>query len=95
MTTWLEGLRLLADNSMEVKYTKAESGSLLETSGPAELETRLGTMKSKLFLNVLSARARPKISSTLKEMASLFVQSVYTVSPIVMYMLVSSVFTTA
>jgi hypothetical protein len=29
---------------------------------------------------VLTARSRPKIATTLKEMASLFVQSVYTVS---------------
>ncbi|XP_057372526.1 E3 ubiquitin-protein ligase UBR2-like isoform X1 [Daphnia carinata] len=78
MSIWLEGLQLLADNSREMKYSKTDNTSIYETCGPAELETKLGSMKSKLFVNVLMARTRPKIATTLKEMASLFVQSVYT-----------------
>jgi hypothetical protein len=80
MSIWLEGLQLLADNTREVKYAKMDNTNVYETCGPAEMETKLGSMKSKLFVNVLTARSRPKIATTLKEMASLFVQSVYTVS---------------
>lgn len=80
MSIWLEGLQLLADNSREIKYSKTDNTNIYETCGPTELETKLGSMKSKLFVNVLMARTRPKIATTLKEMASLFVQSVYTVS---------------
>ena len=80
MSIWLEGLQLLADNTREVKYAKTDNTNVYETCGPAEMETKLGSMKSKLFVNVLTARSRPKIATTLKEMASLFVQSVYTVS---------------
>lgn len=83
MSIWLEGLQLLADNSREIKYSKTDNTNIYETCGSAELETKLGSMKSKLFVNVLMARTRPKIATTLKEMASLFVQSVYTVSEIV------------
>lgn len=78
MSIWLEGLQLLADNSREIKYSKTDNTNIYETCGPTELETKLGSMKSKLFVNVLMARTRPKIATTLKEMASLFVQSVYT-----------------
>ncbi len=69
----------MADNSREVAYAKTENTNVYNTCGPSEMETKLGSMKSKLFVNVLLARSRPKIASTLKEMASLFVQSVYTV----------------
>ncbi len=68
------------EGTIETKSAKAEAVTLFETSSPAELEIKMGPMKSKLFGNVLTARARPKIASTLKDMASLFVQSVYTVS---------------
>ena len=79
MSIWLEGLQLLADNSREVAYAKTENTNVYDTCGPSEMETKLGSMKSKLFVNVLLARSRSKIAATLKEMASLFVQSVYTV----------------
>lgn len=82
MNIWLEGLQLLAENSREINYAKTENTNVYETCGHSEMETKLGSMKSKLFVNVLMARARPKIATTLKEMASLFVQSVYTVSRI-------------
>lgn len=81
MNIWLEGLQLLAENSREINYAKTENTNVYDTCGPSEMETKMGSMKSKLFVNVLMARARPKIATTLKEMASLFVQSVYTVSP--------------
>ena len=79
MSIWLEGLQLLADNSRQIDYAKTENTKVYDTCKPAEIESKMGSMKSKLFVNVLMARARPKIATTLKEMASLFVQSVYTV----------------
>ena len=79
MSIWLEGLQLLAENSREINYAKTENTKVYDTLGPAEMDTKLGSMKAKLLTNVLTARNRPKIAVALKEMALLFVQSVYTV----------------
>lgn len=78
ITTWLEGLTLLAENTKELKY---KDGSIIleAPDAPALLELKMGAMRSKLFWNVLAPGSRPKIASSLKEMPSLFAQSVYTV----------------
>lgn len=80
MTALLEGLTILAENAQELKYQKAD-GNLLEAPGaPLLLETKLGTLKARLFWNVLATNNQTRIANHFQEMASVFAQSVFTVS---------------
>lgn len=79
MATFLEGLTILADIAQEHKYKKSD-GHVLHMGPAADFSVRMDPVKAELFWNVLSMRPRPRIASILKDMASLFVQSVYTVS---------------
>lgn len=77
---WLDGLHLLTQSSRKVESPKSEDLDVLVTLNPAELETRLGSDKFQAFAGLLAASHRPKVNSSMKNMASLFVDSVYTVS---------------
>jgi E3 ubiquitin-protein ligase UBR2 len=80
MNVWLEGLQLMTDASQEIKSSNPDVQPFLDTVGPALLDTKMGAVKSRLFINLLTIRTRPKIATTLKKKASLFAQAVYTVS---------------
>jgi len=77
MATLLEGFTILTEIAQEHKYGKSD-GHVLHMGPAADFDVRMGPVKAELFWNVLSMRPRPRIASTLKDMASLFVQSVYT-----------------
>ena len=79
MATLLEGLTILAEIAQEHKYGKSD-GHVLHMGPTADFNVRMDPVKAEPFWNVLTMRPRPRIASTLKNMASLFVQSVYTVS---------------
>ena len=86
MSIWLEGLQLLSDRTQEQKLANNDAPPYLDTVGPARLDTKMGAVKSRLFLNVLAVRPRPKIAPGLKKMASLFAQSVYTVRSLIPFL---------
>ena len=86
MATLLEGFTILTEIAQEHKYGKSD-GHVLHMGPAADFDVRMGPVKAELFWNVLSMRPRPRIASTLKDMASLFVQSVYTVRDV--YLLLS------
>lgn len=79
INVWLEGLHLLTRSSRKVDSPKSEDVEVFGTLKPAELEAQLGPEKFHSLAFSLATPLRPRVNSSMRNMASLFVDSVYTV----------------